>query len=195
QFNALFPDSPVVEGVVLSKGQLAIAAALRTVVSNDDGIDRIREVKDDLHQAVGKILRATVKRLAAAPGADQSPSVPGDDTSNGPRGTKPRREPAPDEVRREVVNALLIRTWLGALHQSLTALTFAVGAPDTELPAARELVEQLGTFVQHATIPYGPLGYLLFGFRVDRVGDGEPRGQLSVQALAGDPHTTVAQLG
>jgi len=57
----------------------------------------------------------------------------------------------------------------------------------TDLPAARELIEQLGTFVQHAANPYGPLGYLLFGFRVDRVGDGEPCGQLSVQALAGDP--------
>ncbi|HEX5117826.1 MAG TPA: hypothetical protein VFW65_21800 [Pseudonocardiaceae bacterium] len=98
-------------------------------------------------------------------------------------------------LRRDVVNALLVRTWLGALHQSLTRLTFAASSPGTELPAARVLAEKLGTFVQHATIPYGPLGYLLFGFRVDKVTDPYLQGKLSVQAIAGDPHTTVAQLG
>ncbi len=200
QFNALFPDSSTDEGVTLSKDMAAIAARLRTLVSNDDGIDRIREVKDDLHPVVGKILRATTRRLQAPAGerGDQAPA-PVDAAAGSPgagsnRG-KAAKEPTHEEIRREVVNALLVRTWLGALHQSLTALTYAVGAPDTDLPAARALVEQLGTFVQHATIPYGPLGYLLFGFRVDRAGDGVPRGQLSVQAIAGDPHTTVAQLG
>ena len=65
-----------------------------------------------------------------------------------------------------------ILDWVAsALHQSLTRLTFAVSSPGTELPAARVLAEKLGTFVQHATIPYGPLGYLLFGFRVDKVSD------------------------
>ncbi|CAM3906221.1 hypothetical protein KIPE111705_30850 [Kibdelosporangium persicum] len=97
--------------------------------------------------------------------------------------------------RRDVVNALLVRTWLGALHQALTRLTFAVAAPGTEMPAARVLAEQLGTVAQHQAIPYGPLGYLLFGFRVDRVEDPRLGGTLSVQAVGGDPHTTVAQLG
>src|SRR5690606_35578853 len=86
-------------------------------------------------------------------------------------------ERVPDhDARRDVVNALRVRTWLGALHQLLTRLTFAVSAPGTELPAARMLAEELGTFVQHATIPYGPLGYLLFGFRVDKVNDPYPQG-------------------
>lgn len=97
--------------------------------------------------------------------------------------------------RREVVNALLVRTWLGALHQALTRLTFAVAAPGTEMPAARVLAEQLGTVAQHQAIPYGPLGYLLFGFRVDRVEDPRLGGTLSVQAVGGDPHTSVVQLG
>lgn len=100
-----------------------------------------------------------------------------------------------DETCRDVVNALLVRTWLGALHQALTGLTFAVAAPGTEMPAARALAEQLGTVAQHQPIPYGPLGYLLFGFRVERVDDPRPGGTLSVQAVGGDPHTTVAQLG
>ncbi|MFI5960451.1 hypothetical protein [Cryptosporangium sp. NPDC051539] len=184
QFNALFPDNSPNPGVVLSDDLTAVAALLRTLVSNDDGVDRIREVKDDLHPVVKRLLPT-----AGRPQAAQRSSEP--ERSSRP----PKKEPTPDEVRREVVNALLVRTWLGALHQALTALTYAVGAPDTDLPAARALIEQLGTFVQHATIPYGPLGYLLFGFRVDRAGDGAPRGQLSVQAIAGDPHTTVAQLG
>ncbi|WP_018687001.1 hypothetical protein [Actinokineospora enzanensis] len=98
-------------------------------------------------------------------------------------------------ARRDVVNALLVRTWLGALHQALTRLTYAVAAPGTELPAARVLAEQLGTVAQQQAIPYGPLGYLLFGFRIDRVDDPRPGGTLSVQAIGGDPHTTVAQFG
>ncbi|AIG77357.1 Hypothetical protein AJAP_22510 [Amycolatopsis japonica] len=101
---------------------------------------------------------------------------------------------APD-YRRDVINALLVRTWLGALHQALTRLTFAVAAPGTEMPAARALAEQLGTVAQHQAIPYGPLGYLLFGFRIERVEDPRPGGTLSVQAVGGDPHTTVVQLG
>jgi hypothetical protein len=102
---------------------------------------------------------------------------------------------ADPEDRRDVANALLVRTWLGALHQALTRLTYAVAAPGTEMPAARALAEQLGTVAQHQAIPYGPLGYLLFGFRVDRVDDPRLGGTLSVQAVGGDPHTTIAQLG
>ena len=97
-------------------------------------------------------------------------------------------------VRNQVVNWLLVRAWLGALRQALTRLIYAVTTPDVQLPAARELAERLGVFVQHAVIPYGPLGYLLFGFRVTRSDDPEPRGELSVQAIAGDPHTTTSQL-
>lgn len=98
------------------------------------------------------------------------------------------------DVRNQVVNWLLVRAWLGALRQALTRLTYAVTSPEVQLPAARELAEKLGVFVQHAAIPYGPLGYLLFGFRVTRSDDPDPRGELSVQAIAGDPHTTTSQL-
>ena len=106
-----------------------------------------------------------------------------------------RRRVRDSTTRRDVINTLLVRTWLGSLHQSLTRLSYAVGSPAAELPAARALGEQLGTFPQHAAIPYGPLGYLLFGFRVDQLPGPDPRGTLSVQAIGGDPHTTVAQLG
>ncbi|MCW2934248.1 MAG: hypothetical protein JWM19_5210 [Actinomycetia bacterium] len=97
-------------------------------------------------------------------------------------------------VRGKVVNGLLVRAWLGSLRQVLTRLIYAVSSPDVQLAGARELAEKLGVFVQHAAIPYGPLGYLLFGFRVTRDGDEGTTGELSVQAIAGDPHTTTAQL-
>ncbi|RBO96901.1 ATP-dependent DNA helicase [Nocardia puris] len=158
QFNALFPDTREVNGGTPPRKMRKVATLLRSVVSNDTGQDRIREVTHSLHRTLARRVRDK-------------------------------------DLRRAVVNALLVRTWLGALHQSLTRLTFAVSSPGTELPAARVLADKLGNFVQHATIPYGPLGYLLFGFRVDKVSDPYPQGKLSVQAIAGDPHTTIAQLG
>jgi len=97
-------------------------------------------------------------------------------------------------IRTKIVNGLLVRAWLGSLHQVLTRLIYAVTSPDVQLPGSRELAQKLGIFVQHAAIPYGPLGYLLFGFRVTRDGDEGTAGELSVQAIAGDPHTTTAQI-
>lgn len=158
QFDALFPDTRDDHGGTPPPQLRKIANLLSSVVSNDTGQDRIREVKHELHQALARRV--------------------------------------PDAMRRrDVVNALLVRTWLGSLHQSLTRLTYAVGSSGSDLPAARILAEKLGTFVQHAAIPHGPLGYLLFGFRVDKTRDPDPRGRLSVQAIAGDPHTTTVQLG
>jgi hypothetical protein len=97
-------------------------------------------------------------------------------------------------IRGKVVNELLVRAWLGSLRQVLTRLIYAVTSPDVQMAGARELAEKLGIFVQRAAIPYGPLGYLLFGFRVTRDGDEGTAGELSVQAIAGDPHTTTAQI-
>ncbi|WP_206540809.1 hypothetical protein [Nocardiopsis potens] len=99
------------------------------------------------------------------------------------------------EKRRDVVNALLVRSWLGSLHQALTRLTFAVGSSSTQLPSAGELATRLGTFVRHSAIPYGPLGQLLFGFKIDRTPRPSQQGRLSVQVISGDPHTTTARLG
>ena len=96
--------------------------------------------------------------------------------------------------RNDIVNGLLVRAWLGSLRQALTRLTYAVTSPDVQLPGARQLAEKLGVFVQHSAIPYGPLGYLLFGFRVTRSDTPRLQGELSVQAIGGDPHTTTAQL-
>lgn len=158
QFNALFPDTRDLHDGKPPKTMRNVAALLRSVVDNNDGRDRISEIKHDLHDALRRQVPDTTKR-------------------------------------RDVINTLLVRTWLGSLHQSLTRLSYAVGSPAAELPAARALGEQLGTFPQHAAIPYGPLGYLLFGFRVDQLPGPDPRGTLSVQAIGGDPHTTVAQLG
>jgi hypothetical protein len=157
-FNALFPDRDDPQHVVLDEDLAVVRGLILESVSNDDGADRITELKHRLSDA----LTNRVTDHAA---------------------------------RRQVVNALLVRAWLGSLRQALTRLTYAVTVPDAHLPAARQLADQLGMFVQHATIPYGPLGYMLFGFRA-QVNDGPVRsGQLSTQAIAGDPHTTTAQLG
>lgn len=157
-FNALFPDRDEPQPEQLDGDLAAIRGLIAESVSNDDGADRISELKHRLGQALG--------------GRVEDPAT-----------------------RAQVVNALLVRAWLGSLRQALTRLTYAVTTPEADLPAARQLADKLGMFVQHATIPYGPLGYMLFGFRV-QVSDGPPRtGQLSTQAIAGDPHSTTAQLG
>ncbi|MBT2539647.1 hypothetical protein J7E99_02705 [Streptomyces sp. ISL-44] len=97
--------------------------------------------------------------------------------------------------RREITNALLVRSWLGCLHKSLVHLKAALaglGAGE-QLTAGRELARALGTFSHNPALPYGPLGYQLFGFKVEKNQRGG--GRLSVQTLGGDPHTSTVQLG
>ena len=157
-FNALFPDRDEPLQAELDDDLAVIRGLIAESVSNDDGADRISELKHRLNEALGSRVED-----------------PG--------------------TRAQVINALLVRAWLGSLRQALTRLTYAITTPEADLPAARELADKLGIFVQHATIPYGPLGYMLFGFRV-QITDGPQRtGQLSTQAIAGDPHTTTAHLG
>lgn len=165
RFNALFPDSER-DSEPLPAGPLQlIAEHLRDLVGENTGFDRLREVKRALISPVLQITMRSTER--ASDGAS---------------------------LQREIVNALLVRTWLGALHQSLTALTFALGAHNVELAGSEALQRQLGDFVQHATIPFGPLGYLLFGLKIDREGRDHVRGRLSAQVIAGDPHNNVRQL-
>ena len=105
QFNALFPDTREENGGPLPRRMRTVARLLRSVISNDTGRDRLREIKNELHQSL-------------------------------------RRRVRNRDQRRDVVNALLIRTWLGALQQSLTRLTFAASSPGTDLPAARVIAEE-----------------------------------------------------
>jgi hypothetical protein len=157
-FNALFPDRDDPQPEELDDDLAAVRGLLAESVSNDDGADRITELKHRLSDALSSRVED--------------------------RGARAR-----------VVNALLVRAWLGSLRQALTRLTYTVTTPEASLPAARQLADKLGVFVQHATIPYGPLGYMLFGFRVQTADGPQRSGQLSTQAIAGDPHTTTAQLG
>jgi len=157
-FNALFPDRDEPQQEQLDGDLTVVRGLIAESVSNDDGADRISELRHRLSEALG--------------GRVDDPAT-----------------------RAQVVNALLVRAWLGSLRQALTRLTYAVTSPEADLLAARLLADKLGVFVQHATIPYGPLGYMLFGFRI-QVSEGPPRtGRLSTQAIAGDPHSTTAQLG
>ncbi|MFI1652150.1 hypothetical protein ACH4XT_35195 [Streptomyces avidinii] len=101
----------------------------------------------------------------------------------------------PSHQRREVTNALLVRSWLGCLHKALVhlkAVLAGLGAGD-QMSAGRELASALGTFSHNPALPYGPLGYQLFGFKIDKNRRGG--GRLSVQTLGGDPHTSTVQLG
>ncbi|MGW2863287.1 hypothetical protein [Streptomyces sp. NPDC001205] len=92
-----------------------------------------------------------------------------------------------------VANGLLVRAWLGCLHQSLTYLKSMIASLGTQLPAGRELARALGSFAKNSALPYGPLGYQLFGFKVNK--DNRGGGELLVESLGGDPHTGTVQLG
>jgi len=101
----------------------------------------------------------------------------------------------PQHERREITNALLVRAWLGCLHQALRhlkAVLAGVGRRE-QMTAGRDLAKALGTFNRNPALPFGPLGYQLIGFKVER--DQRGGGRLSVQALSGDPHTSTVQLG
>ncbi|QEV37274.1 hypothetical protein CP978_00530 [Streptomyces nodosus] len=93
----------------------------------------------------------------------------------------------------DVINALLVRAWLGSLHQSLTYLKSVIAGLGAQLTVGRELARALGSFTQNGALPYGPLGYQLFGFKVNK--DSRGGGELFVQSLSGDPHTGTVQLG
>ncbi|SHN34756.1 hypothetical protein [Streptomyces yunnanensis] len=93
----------------------------------------------------------------------------------------------------DVTNALLVRAWLGCLHQSLTYLKSVIVGLGSQLTVGRDLARALGSFTQNGALPYGPLGYQLFGFKVNK--DNRGGGELFVQSLGGDPHTGTVQLG
>ncbi|MFE7427666.1 hypothetical protein [Streptomyces sp. NPDC057545] len=95
----------------------------------------------------------------------------------------------------QLVNALLVRSWLGCLTDALTKLRNVAAAADAFLPEARPIAELLGTFAQHSPIPHGTLGDSLYGFTVTQNPRPHATGRLNVQSFTGDPHTTMTQLG
>ncbi|MFF7777034.1 hypothetical protein ACFZCG_21725 [Streptomyces tanashiensis] len=101
----------------------------------------------------------------------------------------------PEHERREITNALLVRAWLGSLHQALRHLKAVLAGMGRreQMTAGRDLARALGTFNRNPALPFGPLGYQLIGFKVEK--DQRGGGRLSVQALSGDPHTSTVQLG
>ncbi|MFE2729240.1 hypothetical protein [Kitasatospora sp. NPDC059327] len=101
----------------------------------------------------------------------------------------------PKHQRLEITNALLVRSWLGSLHQGLRHLKAALAGMGRreQMTAGRDLAQALGTFTNNPALPFGPLGYQLIGFKVEK--DQRGGGRLAVQALSGDPHTSTIQLG
>ncbi|MFB7477064.1 hypothetical protein [Kitasatospora sp. NPDC056184] len=92
----------------------------------------------------------------------------------------------------EVVNDLLVRTWLGSLQAALHDLKWAVRSLAAQLPAAGDLLRAMSTLTDTAPLPFGALGSQLCGFKFDQ---GRTGGSLSYQAMSGDPHTGTVHLG
>jgi hypothetical protein len=99
----------------------------------------------------------------------------------------------PSHARAGLVNDLLVRAWLGALHQALHELKWAVFSLVGDLPAARDLAQTMGLITRDAPIPYGALGSHVYGFKLDTTSRGT--GRLTLQSLGGDPHTATVRLG
>ncbi|MFJ5879879.1 hypothetical protein [Kitasatospora cineracea] len=101
----------------------------------------------------------------------------------------------PEHERREITNALLVRAWLGSLDRALRHLKGVLASlgRSEQMTAGRDLANALGTFTRNPALPFGPLGYQLIGFKVEK--DQRGGGRLSVQSLSGDPHTSTVQLG
>ncbi|MGG2463812.1 hypothetical protein ACO0M4_29125 [Streptomyces sp. RGM 3693] len=95
----------------------------------------------------------------------------------------------------QLVNALLVRSWLGCLTDALTKLRNVAAAADAFLPEARPIADLLGTFAQHSPIPHGALGDSLYGFAITQNPRPIATGRLLVRSFTGDPHTTMTQLG
>ncbi|MFJ2217344.1 hypothetical protein ACIQVO_00175 [Streptomyces sp. NPDC101062] len=95
--------------------------------------------------------------------------------------------------RAAVVNDLLVRAWLGALHNELHTLKWSILPLLGQLNAATDLVSTMGLLPRDEPIPYGPLGQNLYGFKLDKNASGT--GRLSLQSLGGDPHTSTVCLG
>ncbi|MFD6150207.1 hypothetical protein [Streptomyces sp. NPDC060243] len=99
----------------------------------------------------------------------------------------------PASRRPALVNDLLVRAWLGALHNELHTLKWSLYPLLGELNAATDLVSTMGLISRDEPIPYGPLGQNLYGFKLDESAGGS--GRLSLQSLGGDPHTSTVRLG
>ncbi|MBO8202674.1 hypothetical protein JW613_30990 [Streptomyces smyrnaeus] len=99
----------------------------------------------------------------------------------------------PASQRAALVNDLLVRAWLGALHNELHTLKWSVLPLLGQLNAATDLVSTMGLITRDEPIPYGPLGQNLYGFKLDKNASGT--GRLSLQSLSGDPHTSTVRLG
>ncbi|MGW1871401.1 hypothetical protein ACWCPS_38510 [Streptomyces mauvecolor] len=99
--------------------------------------------------------------------------------------------PAPN--RADLINDLLVRTWLGGLHKALHELKWAVRGVIAQLPAASDLARALGELTRDEPLPYGALGAQLSGFKLDKTRNGG--GRLMIQSMGGDPHTATVHLG
>ncbi|OPC76702.1 hypothetical protein B4N89_45280 [Embleya scabrispora] len=155
-------------------------AAFRAIFPDADK----KEAFPEKFAPLARILRDAVSRDA---GEDELPVVKVEIAR------ELKRLKVPPPRRREVSNALLVRAWLGSLHKALTHLKSVVAGLGPQIPAGRELARALGAATGNGALPYGPLGYQLFGFKVDKNNRGG--GRLSVQSLGGDPHTGTVQLG
>lgn len=103
----------------------------------------------------------------------------------------------PDPRKRSrAINLLLVRVYMRELDQSLDALREkAQQLRHLGLVSAHRILDSLKPRAIASVLPLGMVGRSISGYRVKGLEDREKDAELSVQALSGDPHTYVSELG
>ncbi|MFM9596525.1 hypothetical protein ACKI1J_42145 [Streptomyces scabiei] len=171
------PDAEITEGV--HQAYLALFPGER---AGAELLTGWQPLADQIRQALAGKVRGTRRSRKLAVFKDSIARVLADAPFN-----------VPASRRAALVNDLLVRAWLGALHNELHTLKWSILPLLGQLNAATDLVSTMGLIPRDEPIPYGPLGQNLYGFKLDKNAGGS--GRLSLQSLGGDPHTSTVRLG
>ncbi|MGW6393066.1 hypothetical protein ACWFR1_21735 [Streptomyces sp. NPDC055103] len=94
------------------------------------------------------------------------------------------------------LHSLMMKTWLSTLQRCVFELARkADELRESGLRSAHKLADETGLYDGATVIPYGPLGHLIIGFRIDGIEDPSGRPRLTLEMLRGDPHIHTAYLG
>ena len=103
----------------------------------------------------------------------------------------------PDRKKRaNTIDLLIHRAYLFAITRAVQRMSVQVGElRDAELTSMGDVEDGLRKLMAWQLSPYGLLGQMRMAFSVPVPGDAEGNQSLSVQAIAGDAHEYVAELG
>ncbi|MFE2971701.1 hypothetical protein ACFXKC_50605 [Streptomyces sp. NPDC059340] len=171
------PDAEITE--VVHQAYLALFPGEKTSAEAPQGW---QPLADQIRQALAGKVQGTRRSRKLAVFKDSISRILADAPFN-----------VPVSRRAALVNDLLVRAWLGALHNELHTLKWSILPLLGQLNAATDLVSTMGLIPRDEPIPYGALGQNLYGFKLDKNAGGT--GRLSLQSLGGDPHTSTVRLG